>query len=139
MQLNPAPAPSSTTTEKPKPGPLALSVTGGKYRDLTPNEEVVLAMLDRFAPKDNPVAWPCDFESMIKLAERKPSIAEDKLIAAMISLVTKKVIDYQLAVVDGRLEIWVSLFVHRQRLRHELITLLHSSAKPVHAVQFPAA
>jgi len=122
----------------PKPGPLASSITGGKYRDLTPNEELLLAMLDRFAPKTNPVAWPCDFETMIRMAQRKPAIPQDRLIAALASLPSKKVIDYQLAVVEGKLQIWVSLWVHRKRLAHELITLLHSTSKPVHAVQLPA-
>lgn len=136
MQLDTKPHQAGDT---PKPGPLASSVTGGKYRDLTPNEELLLAMLDRFAPKANPVAWPCDFESMIRMAQREPAIAEDKLIGALASLSAKNVIDYQLAVVEGKLQIWVALHMHRKRLRHELITLLHSSTKPVHAVQFPAA
>ncbi|WP_136987649.1 hypothetical protein [Synechococcus sp. N5] len=125
--------------ETPKPGPLASSVSGGKYLDLTPNEETLLAMLDRFAPETNPVAWPCDFDSMIRMAERKPAIPQDKMISALASLSSKKVIDYQLSVVEGKLQIWVALYVHRKRLAHELITLLHDSTKAVQAVQFPAA
>lgn len=128
-----------STTEQPKPGPLASSVSGGKYLELTPAEETVLAMLDRFAPSGCPAAWPCDFDSMIRMAERKPSIAEDKLIGALIKLASKRIIDYQLAVVDGKLQIWVSQWAHRARLRHELLTLLHSTTKRVNAVQFPAA
>jgi hypothetical protein len=99
---------------------ISKSMTAERYMNLTDTERLILCMLDSFAPDENALAWPCDYDHLMKLAQQSPSISQHEAMTTITRLKGLKILDSSHARDGAQLAIWVSPWAYRHQLLHAI-------------------
>lgn len=99
---------------------ISSRIPGAKYSKLTDTEQMIIHMLDSFAPNTESVGWPCSYDELMKLADRAPSITGGELMATLMRIKEFKMLDFFFMINNGKFDIWVSPWSYRHQLAHTL-------------------
>lgn len=103
---------------------ISQTISSDRYNKLTLAEQQVLSMLDSFAPSTDADCWGCDYDTLMDMANVRPSITDTDVVNIIGRLQGFKMLDCCFARDGDKVEIWVSAWIYRSKLRHEINTQL---------------